>query len=1539
MKTSTVKINPLQYCALFIAFAVVFTTGRASANTEVWIGVSGTSTTTNWSDVNNWNNITGTGSSGPNGNDVVFGDGGAATAVGVVNSVVDNNSLNPSSLTFTNNSTAGNFHTVLVPAGVATTNSNGLTVGIRLSPVTAFATTVGFVGGGTLVDFGSMQIDDSMTSSATGSGQLATLDLSGLTNFVYTNATGSITVGGTSSGSEARGAGQLNLASGSNFITVSNLNMALGSGNSGPACTLNLGSGTNIINVANVTFGAGKINNGKMTFQGSTGGLRLRGLTGADNDRNVTVTLGNRSSSGTGTPTGTLDFTGGHPVDVKVNSVTMGKSNQSGAGTGNILLDAGTFDATTITMALPTSSGAATGSLTVNGGFLIVSNLSLVTQTGAGTGNGNLTINGPGTVICSNSILKTTFLGVGNITNHTGGKLIVANAIGNATNAIDNLDIADAALTLPAGLSASASISNLMAGGTANTINVSSIPGVFSYPAQFPILSYVNASGDNSTFVAGTLPGIYKGYISNNVANLSIDIVITNGPALAPLKAISWNGTPTGDWTTNTSTLNWVTNGVSVNYNQGDTVTFNDALTGTTNVNLTQALIPTSLTVNNSSVNYFFSGVGKISGDTGLTKAGTGTLILDNSGTNDFTGGTTITGGTLQVGNNDTSGNLPAAASWDDEGTLAFSHSDNLLISTVISGAGSLAQNGSGILSLNVPETYTGNTLVNNGTLALTGAGTISGSPVVSVQNGTYDPSAAAPSMTLNAVSLTNGTFVVDTNTFFTGAVGLTNSSIRLVANAGSASLFPSTFTTGGQTNYIIVTGVLNVPDSPPLPYVIPIIRYGSATFAGGFNIGGTNFPNSFISNDVANSTIDLVLTAAPYVVTWNGGSATDNNWSDRNNWSGVTIAPNDSLFFDGTTRLNPVNDTAANTTYSNITFNGGAGSFALAGNPVVLSGGFINNSPNPQTVALGVNFAGDIAINGTAAPLIIGGGLTNTHAAAGFTTTTLTGTGILTNLLGSTSSGTNALTLNDAAANWTLLDNASSTPVTVPWALEDNSGTFNFGSASSAPTLISTSINGQPQDNQVGGGGGAISTLNFSNGTFTTSARLNTGTGTGGSTGTINQYGGTFNIGNQFQGANATGGSSAVNLFGGVMNIGDPTNPAPFFVASRGPGVLMLTNSAVLTCGTLDVSRSINSGVPGIVNLNGGTLVASRVGTATSSSKTGTTGSTATFNFNGGVLKAGASSTTFFQGHTTDPIVPITAVVQAGGAIIDSDTNSISFLEPLVTDPNLGGAPDGGLTKLGAGTLTLAAVNTYVGKTAVGAGTLLVDGVQGASLVIVSNNATLGGNGVIGSNVTVNAGGTLSPGDNAVGVLTVAGNVTLGGTTAMEVDKNAGTNDMLVATNGTPATITYGGTLNVTTLAGAIASTDTFKLFSASNYVGSFTTVLPTNPGPGLGWDTSKLNVDGTLSVLVTGPTGPTTNASITSVTLSGTNLVVHGTNNNGPNTTFRYVVLTATNIATPLSNWSPVATNQFNGGTFDYTNPVVPGTARQFIDIKVVP
>jgi hypothetical protein len=177
---------------------------------------------------------------------------------------------------------------------------------------------------------------------------------------------------------------------------------------------------------------------------------------------------------------------------------------------------------------------------------------------------------------------------------------------------------------------------------------------------------------------------------------------------------------------------------------------------------------------------------------------------------------------------------------------------------------------------------------------------------------------------------------------------------------------------------------------------------------------------------------------------------------------------------------------------------------------------------------------------------------------------------------------------------------------------------------------------------------------------------------------------------------------------------------------------------------------------------------------------------------------------------------------------------------------------------------------------------------------------------------------------------------VTLGGTTVIKIDKTGGVQDKL----SVGSALAYGGTLVVSNLSAAPVNGDSFPLFSAGTYSGGFASIVPAIPGAGLIWDQSSLATDGTLKVITGTISTPTTNANITAVSLTGTNLVVHGTNNNVPNTSFRYVVLSATNLANPLSTWTPIATNAFNAdGTFDYTNPVVPGTPKQFLDVQAIP
>jgi hypothetical protein len=95
---------------------------------------------------------------------------------------------------------------------------------------------------------------------------------------------------------------------------------------------------------------------------------------------------------------------------------------------------------------------------------------------------------------------------------------------------------------------------------------------------------------------------------------------------------------------------------------------------------------------------------------------------------------------------------------------------------------------------------------------------------------------------------------------------------------------------------------------------------------------------------------------------------------------------------------------------------------------------------------------------------------------------------------------------------------------------------------------------------------------------------------------------------------------------------------------------------------------------------------------------------------------------------------------------------------------------------------------------------------------------------------------------------LTVNANLSLAGTstTTMELSKAANTNDLVTGVG----TLTYGGTLVLRNIGGVLAVNDTFKLFNAAAYNGSFSGLVSYTPGQAVTWNTSNLAVDGTVRV-----------------------------------------------------------------------------------------
>jgi autotransporter-associated beta strand protein len=108
-----------------------------------------------------------------------------------------------------------------------------------------------------------------------------------------------------------------------------------------------------------------------------------------------------------------------------------------------------------------------------------------------------------------------------------------------------------------------------------------------------------------------------------------------------PPQTLVWTGIFNADW--DTTTLNWAQDQSATRYREGNHVVFDD--TGRQDVvNIMDFVVPGSITVDNSELDYEFRG-GSIFGPTGLTKRGTGTLTLSNE--NVFTGTTDVEAGTI----------------------------------------------------------------------------------------------------------------------------------------------------------------------------------------------------------------------------------------------------------------------------------------------------------------------------------------------------------------------------------------------------------------------------------------------------------------------------------------------------------------------------------------------------------------------------------------------------------------------------------------------------------------------------------------------------------------------------------------------------------------------------------------------------------------------------------------------------------------------------------------------------------------------------
>jgi uncharacterized protein with beta-barrel porin domain len=433
-----------------------------------------------------------------------------------------------------------------------------------------------------------------------------------------------------------------------------------------------------------------------------------------------------------------------------------------------------------------------------------------------------------------------------------------------------------------------------------------------------------------------------------------------------------------------------------------------------------------------------------------LTKVGGGTLIL--TAANTYTGGTTISGGTLQLGNGGANGSIIGDVI--DNGVFAINRSDVFTFSGVISGSGALRQIGAGTTTLTNTNTYTGPTTVTAGTLTVSATGSITSNVT---NNATFNNAGTVAGSLTNTGTASNtgiwngnvqsNTGTINNNLTWTGTISNTAGTFNnnapgtvsgLVTNAGTA-------TNGGTLN----GGLSNTGGTTT----------NSGTINGGATVaGGTLNTTGAISGGLTNTGTVNAAGIVNGAIANNAGTFTTTGALSSNstfaNAAGATLAVG-----------------AATYTLQGLLTNSGAVTVANGATLNATAGGVTNNAGGTITVAAGgtvkddLNNAGAVANNGA----YVANVATNTGAG------NITNNGVWTgNVLSNTATITNNLTWTGTVSNaGTFNNNAGATLsglLTSTAGTTTNNGALNGGANVSGGTFA---------------GSGTVTNLNVSGGTF----------------------------------------------------------------------------------------------------------------------------------------------------------------------------------------------------------------------------------------------------------------------------------------------------------------------------------------------------------------------------------------------------------------------------------------------------------------------
>jgi len=455
---------------------------------------------------------------------------------------------------------------------------------------------------------------------------------------------------------------------------------------------------------------------------------------------------------------GTVSFTGG-TLQYSVNNTFDYSPRFSTAASQAYRIDTG-GQSVTLTNALTSAGGTFTklgsGTLTISGantysGLTTVSAGKLIIEGSAGAGG--------------ITVANSTALGVKANGTPISPSTLTVGTSSSATLEFNNVNSTTTAL-ITAG--------TVSAGGTI-TVNVNS--GSFAVGQSYPLFSWTGGSAPAVTL--GTLTGA-----GGNLTTVG-NTVFLNITSLAYV----WRGNTDGNWDVTTAN-NWILSGSPAIYTEPAVALFDDTATGETNVVLNAPVSPVSTTVNSSAKIYSItsSGANLIGGTGGLTKNGSTTLTLAG-GVNNYSGATTISGGTVSVG---TIANGGAAS---DIGSA-----NNTAGSLVLNG-GTLQYTGSGATSDRLFTLGTGNGGIDSsgsGALALGNAGSValsgSGARTLTLAGADVNDNTLAASLADSggATALTKsgaGKWVLTGNNTYSGSTTIAGGTLQVGVGGASGSL------------------------------------------------------------------------------------------------------------------------------------------------------------------------------------------------------------------------------------------------------------------------------------------------------------------------------------------------------------------------------------------------------------------------------------------------------------------------------------------------------------------------------------------------------------------------------------------------------------------------------------------------------------------------------------------------------------------------------------------------------------------------------